>query len=90
MNAEERKDCLEAVAGILLRCFLLTFCLMLIWFVIFLVGVDWAYKIHSSWFNITRTKFDLMMYYGLAFFKMTAFLFFLIPYISIKLFLRNK
>ena len=90
MNAEERKDCLEAAAGILLRCLVLAFCLLLTWFVFFLVGADWVYNIHSSWYNITRPQFDLMIYYGLALFKMTAILFFLIPYISIKLFLRKK
>ncbi|HUW19547.1 MAG TPA: hypothetical protein VMW16_09615 [Sedimentisphaerales bacterium] len=90
MTKDEQNDMLDAAAGIFLRCFVLAVCLLLLWFVFFLVGADWAYGIHSRWFGLSRLHFDLMIYYGLAFFKMAAILFFLLPYVSIRLILRKR
>jgi len=90
MTKDEQNNCLDAVAGVFLRCFVLAVCLLLFWFVFYLLAGNWAYSIHSRWFGISRHDFDLMYYYAMAFFKMASFLFFLIPYIAIKLILRKK
>lgn len=90
MTKDELNDLLDAVAGILLRCFILSFCLMLLWFVFLLVGRDWVYNIHSKWFEIDRYSFDMMNYYWMGTVKIVSFLFFLLPFISIKLILRKK
>jgi hypothetical protein len=90
MIKDEQINCLDAVAGIFLRCFVLAFCLLLFSFVFYLLAADRAYSIHSSWFDISRLHFDLMYYYLMAFMKIVSFLFFLIPYIAIKLMLRKK
>ncbi len=90
MTKDEQNNLLEAVAGVCLRCFVLAFCLLLFSFVFYLLAADWAYSMHSRWFDISRHEFTLMYYYAMAFFKMAAFLFFLLPYISIKLILRKK
>jgi len=90
MTKDEQNNLLDAVAGICLRCFVLAFCLLLFSFVFYLLAADWAYSIHSRWFEITRLHFDLMYYYVMAFMKIATFLFFLIPYIAIKLILRKK
>ncbi len=90
MTKDEQNNLLDAVAGILLRCFVLSVCLLLLWFVFFLVGKDWAYSIHSRWFEISRHDFDVIIYCSIAFFKMAALLFFLLPFISIELILQKK
>jgi len=90
MTKDELNNLLDTAAGILLRCFVLAFCLLWLWFIFFLVGKDWAYSIHSRWFEISRFDFDLMFYQSMALFKMAILLFFLLPFISIKLILRKK
>ena len=90
MTKDEQNNLLDVVAGILLRCFILSFCLLLLWFVLYLLAADWAYSIHSRWFEIDRHNFDLMNYYGMGILKIAAFLFFLFPFVSIKLILRKK
>jgi len=90
MTKDEQNNCLDAVAGICLRCFVLAFCLLLFSFVFYLLAADWAYSFHSGWFDISRHDFDLMFYCWMAFIKIVSFLFFLFPYISIKLILRKK
>ena len=90
MTKDELNNLLDAVAGVCLRCFVLAVCLLLFSFVFYLLAADWAYSMHSSWFEISRHDFDLMYYYVMASFKMASFLLFLLPYIAIKLILRKK
>jgi heme/copper-type cytochrome/quinol oxidase subunit 2 len=90
MTKDKQNNLLEAVAGVFLRCFVLAVCLLLLWFVFYLLAGDWAYSIHSRWFELTRHEFTLMYYYLMAFIKIVTFLFFLFPYIFIKLILRKK
>lgn len=90
MTKDELNNLLDTAAGILLRCFVLAFCLLLLWFVFYLVAGNWAYSIHSRWFEIDRHNFDLMNYYGMGILKIAGFLFFLFPFVSIKLILRKK
>lgn len=90
MNKEERINLMENLAGIFIRCFFLTFALLILWFVLFLAADDWGYCIQSYWFELNRYEYDLLNYYGMAFVKMCAFIFFLFPYIAIKLVLRKN
>jgi len=90
MTKDEQNRMLDAVAGVFLRCFVLAVCLLLFWFVFYLVGGDWAYSIHSKWFELSRLHFGLMNYYGMALIKITSFLIFLFPYVAIKLILAKK
>ncbi|MHC4707694.1 MAG: DUF6868 family protein [Planctomycetota bacterium] len=90
MTRDEQNNLLETLAGICLRCFALSISLLVVWFVFYLIAGSWAYSIHSRWFNVDEFDFELMCYYGMAFIKMVAFIFFLFPYISIKLVLRKR
>jgi len=89
MTKDELNNCLEAAAAVFLRCFVLAVCLLLFSLVFYLAAGDWGYCIHSCWFDITRHEFTLMYYGLMAFMKIVAFLFFLLPYIAIKLILRK-
>ena len=83
-------EILEACSKILIRCFVISIAFLLFWFCIFLIWGDFAFEIHAKMFEIDRHDFDLMNYYGMGFLKISAYLLFLIPYISIKLILRKR
>jgi hypothetical protein len=55
-----------------------------------LTAGDWAYGLHARWFELSRRDYALVNYWGIAFAKVGAILFFLIPYFSIKLVQRKK
>ncbi|MFH1918986.1 MAG: DUF6868 family protein, partial [Planctomycetota bacterium] len=57
----------------------------LVWLASLLVVGDWAYQVHSRLFDLSEHDFDVMNYYGLACTKMCTFLFFLGPYIAVRL-----
>ena len=81
---------LETLARILIRSFLLGWALLLLWFVFYLFLPGWMYEMNTRWFNIDRHEFDLINYCGIGFVKITLLLFFLFPYLSIKLILWKK
>jgi hypothetical protein len=80
---------LQYLARALIWCFVLAVALQVFWWLIVLVAGDWAYGIHAGIFEITRHEFDLVMYCGLLFVKVMALVFFLIPYISLRIALRH-
>jgi hypothetical protein len=75
----------ERITKALGICFLLTFGLLLIWFVGYLVGGDFAFRIHATMFEIDRHEYDLIMYCGMLLLKSVAVVCFLIPYVALKI-----
>lgn len=76
---------LDVIAGILIRCFLGGMVLLMVWFAGFAFAGDWIYQVHSRWFQIPRQSFDAIHYAGMAVTKIAIILFFLLPWIAIKL-----
>ncbi len=79
------------IEGVLLRCFILGFVVLMIWFLFFLVGRGLIYDVHGSMFKkITDRQFEIMHYCGMGLLKLLVFVGFLIPYIAIRLTTRKQ
>ena len=89
-NSTDLITTLEYLSQILLRCFLFAFALLFFVFFMVVLGGDFASSIHSQLFDITKHQFDLIVYGGMIYMKTITFLFFLIPYISIRMVLKKK
>ena len=72
------------VEGVLLRCFIYGFVLLLFWFVLFLAAGGWMYYFHSAMFDITEHEFNVMNYCGMGLLKLFVSVFFFIPYIAMR------
>ncbi len=83
-------ELLDALAKVLLWCFVLGAVLLLFWFVLFLVAGECIYGLQSKWILITPHEFDLICYCGMGLVKLFVLLFFLIPYIAIRCVLRKQ
>ena len=44
---------------------------------------DWAYRIHSKWFSISRETFNVAIYSFIALYKIFIFVFNFVPYIAL-------
>ncbi len=88
--SEDTIATLDAIADILLRCFIITVGAMLfVWFVVFMLG-DVIYSIYSQLMEISSKEFDLFFLYTMTFLKALNILFFLFPFVAIKSYLRGK
>lgn len=81
---------IEKLAKFFGICFLLAAGLLVLWLLVFLVWGDFAFNIHSSLFDIQRSEWEVINYCGMGFFKILAWVFFLIPYIALKIVGRRK
>ncbi|NIP31693.1 MAG: hypothetical protein GTO02_19565 [Candidatus Dadabacteria bacterium] len=64
-------------------CSLINIGILLYWFLMLLMVRDWIYKIHSKWFKIPEDRFDDIHYRALAYFKLSIFLFNVVPYFAL-------
>ena len=80
---------LDTAAKILIRCFFLGIVILLYWGGIIIFAGDFVFSVHSVIFPISSQQFYAINYAGMAFTKVCVFLFFLLPYIAIKL-IRGK
>ena len=87
MVTEEQISGLRLVEGVFGRCFVISLALLLIWFGIFICPATrgWAYNIHSQWIELEPREFDLLNYGGMGLVKICSWLFFLMPWIGIRL-----
>ena len=46
---------------------------------------DWAYKMHSRWFNISRVTFNTVIYSFIGFYKILVFVFCIVPWIALAI-----
>ncbi len=90
MNASTNlENVLAVIARAFLWCFVLGFVFLMLAFAIYFVAGDWAYGIHSQLYDISEHEFSLIFYVALAWLKMTVFVFFLLPYLALRLTLRG-
>lgn len=80
----EQIGALRAMAAVLWRCFVLAMVALVYWFLIVLWAPDWTYGLQSRWFGLDRHELEVFNYCGIAALKISAFFFFLIPYLAIR------
>ncbi len=75
---------IEFVRTVLGWCALVNIGLFLIWFLVFMTAHDAVYKIHGLWFSISKEEFDKAHYVMMGMYKLFTLLFFVIPYLVLR------
>jgi len=76
---------LEVLRDILGWCAAINIGILLFWFFIFLGAKNWLHKFHGRWFSsLSVETFEAIHYATMAFFKLSIFLFFLVPYLVLR------
>ncbi|OHE79038.1 MAG: hypothetical protein A2107_14790 [Verrucomicrobia bacterium GWF2_62_7] len=89
-TSNEINDLLDALSKVLLRCALFGFLLLLLWSGLCTLAGDLVYGLHGRLFDLTRHELSLIHYSGMAFTKICVLIFFLFPYIAIRLVLHKR
>lgn len=90
IESKDVNDLLDAIAKVLIRCFGFGIAILCLWFLIIVVASDFVYRFHSTWFDISKQQFDAIHYTGMAITKTIVVVFFLLPYISIRMVLARN
>jgi|SRR5690606_15498458 hypothetical protein len=83
-------DFLDTIARILIRCFVISVIILIISFLVYLFARDPLYSVYASWFPIAEEQFHLLMIGGMGIWKIIILLFYLIPYVAIRLVLGRE
>jgi uncharacterized protein DUF6868 len=83
-------DLLDAIAKVLLRCWILGSILLLFWFGVVMLAGDLFYGVHGSMFGLPRPQLEVVNYCGMGLTKLVVGLFFFIPWVSIWLVLKKR
>lgn len=76
---------LDSVQPFLLRCVLVNYGILLLWFAAFWAGHDWMFRLHSRWFALSKERFDTIHYASMAGYKIGILLLNLAPYIALRM-----
>ena len=75
----------QALQSFFMWCSIINILLLFVIFAMICFAKDWAYKIHSRWFDISRQQFDVILYCFLGLYKLLVFVFCIIPWIALAI-----
>ena len=87
--SESTREFFDTLAKVLIRCWVFSVLLLLFSFVIFMLTGEIIDDIHGRMFGLTPHELDLIIYCGMALHKLFVNVFFLFPWIAIRLVLRK-
>lgn len=76
---------LELVRSTLAWCSVINIVVLLTWFLLFVVGRDWMYRVHGKWFPMPVEQFNAIHYGAMALYKCGILLFNLVPYLALRI-----
>ncbi len=74
---------IPAIRAFLMWCTIMNGGLLIFSFLIFAFAGDWAHRIHSRWFPISKEAFNVVIYSWIALLKLVVIAFNLVPYLAL-------
>jgi hypothetical protein len=69
---------------VLLWSAVITYALLLFWWVLFACAHDWFYRLHQRWFRFSAETFDALNWGGIAAYKLGIIFFNLVPLVALS------
>ncbi len=66
-------------------CTVINMGILIFWFLMIVFVKDFVYSIHNRWFNLSQEKLNSIHYSSMAYYKLTIFIFNLVPYIVLSI-----
>ena len=76
---------IAATRSFLLWCTVIDYGVLLVWFLVFVLAHDWLFRLHGTWFRLSREQFDALHYSGMSIFKIGILLFNLVPLVALSI-----
>lgn len=76
---------LDTLRKTLLRCAIINYAILLLWFLAFVLAHDRLYLLHGRWFRLSVEQFDMIHYAAMALYKIGVLLVNVAPWIALHL-----
>lgn len=86
---EKQTELLNLLSGLLFKCWVMGFAVLLIWLVVVIVGRPIIHSAHGPMFGLTNHELDVIMYSAMGLWKFLVLIFFFLPWLAIRWTLRN-
>jgi Family of unknown function (DUF6868) len=86
-SSDAISEWLDAISKVLLRCTILGFVLILLWFGVYHFAPG---MLRGDFFGLSAHEVSLIQYCGIGLLKVTVLLLFFFPWLSIRLVLRKR
>lgn len=74
---------IESVQSFFMWCTIINGAMLMLSAIMLTFARDWIYRIHSKWFQIPRTAFEVAIYSFIGIFKIFFLMFNLVPYLAL-------
>jgi len=74
---------IDSITAFFMWCTILNLALLLLSSLMCICAGDWAYRIHSKLFSISKETFNVAIYSFIGLYKVLVFVFILIPYLAL-------
>jgi hypothetical protein len=88
-ESTQTSELFDTLAKVLLRCTVFGFLLLLFWLGALMLAGDLVYGIHGSMFELSRHELSVIHYCGMGLTKLVVGVFFFLPWLAIRLVLRQ-
>jgi hypothetical protein len=89
MSDPKTTELFDTLAKVLLRCGIFGYLLLLLSVGLILIAGDPIYRLNGSLFGLSKHELELIIYECIVLMKVIVLLFFLIPWLAIRLVLRK-
>ena len=79
----------EMLSKVLLRCWIFGLVLGFIGYASYALAADSLYQMHAKMFALSKHEVDLIFYCGMGLLKLSVIVFFLIPWLAIRVVVRK-
>ncbi|MCX7068758.1 MAG: hypothetical protein NTW85_13850 [Methylococcales bacterium] len=76
---------IEILSAVLGWSTIINMSILTLWFLLMVTAHNWVYQLHSRWFSLSKERFDIIHYAGMAFYKISIFLFNLVPFLALHI-----
>lgn len=76
---------IATIQDVLYWCAILNFGLLAVWCLLFVLPHEWMHRLCNKWFLISVEQFNAINFAGIVFYKISIFLFCLIPYLALRI-----
>ncbi len=74
---------IQMLQSFFMWCSIINMALLWLTFALCIQCADWAYNMHSKWFDISKSTFDIAIYSFLGAYKLLVLVFCIIPWIAL-------
>ena len=88
--SDSTRDFFDTLAKILLRCWIFGFVLLFIWLGVVLLMGETIHSLHGPMFGLSNHELNVIFYCGMGLLKLCVLVSFFIPWLAIRMVLKNE